>query len=77
MLDGSLLAINKFRIIIITSVDGIDAVLIKISGYGINTKLKIIDFITVKIPKPIKNEVFKNSYSYLSLFSAKSAVVCG
>ena len=46
-----------------TSVDGIDAVLIKISGYGINTKLKIIDFITVKIPKPIKKEVFKNSYS--------------
>jgi len=46
-----------------TSVDGIDAVLVKISGYGINTKLKIIDFITVNIPKSVKKEILKNSYS--------------
>ena len=45
-----------------TSVDGIDAALVKINGYGDNTKLKLIDFITVKTPVSIKNEVLKNSY---------------
>lgn len=56
---------NKYAVGLLsgTSVDGIDAVLIKISGYGINTKLKIIDFISVKISKSVKKEVLKNSYS--------------
>jgi len=46
-----------------TSVDGVDAVLVKIVGSGINTKLKIIDFTTLNIPKQLKNEVLKNSHA--------------
>jgi anhydro-N-acetylmuramic acid kinase len=44
-----------------TSVDGIDAVLMKIRGNGINTKIKIIDFITYPIPARIKSAILTNS----------------
>jgi anhydro-N-acetylmuramic acid kinase len=44
-----------------TSVDGIDAVLISISGEGVNTKLKVIDFETYPISSKIKESVLKNS----------------
>jgi len=44
-----------------TSIDGIDAVLIKITGSGIKTKVKVIDFLTFKIPSRIKFSVLKNS----------------
>lgn len=44
-----------------TSVDGIDAILIKISGEGTKTKIKVIDFITYSIPTVIKKAVLKNS----------------
>lgn len=46
-----------------TSVDGIDAVLVKINGSGLNTKLKMIDFITLKFHTHIKNAVLKNSHT--------------
>ena len=45
-----------------TSVDGVDAVLVRIGGSGINTKLKIIDFITLNIPKQLTNAVLRNSH---------------
>ena len=44
-----------------TSVDGIDAVLVCISGNGINTRLKILDFITHPIPQKIRESIFRNS----------------
>ena len=44
-----------------TSIDGIDAVLTKISGNGISTKVKILDFITYPIPKKVKSSIIKNS----------------
>ncbi|MGO1041926.1 anhydro-N-acetylmuramic acid kinase AnmK [Clostridioides difficile] len=40
-----------------TSLDGIDAVLAEISGSGLNTKIKQIEFITLEIPKDIKEEI--------------------
>jgi anhydro-N-acetylmuramic acid kinase len=44
-----------------TSVDGIDAVLIKISGSGTNTKIKVLDSQTFVIPKKVKEAVLRNS----------------
>lgn len=44
-----------------TSIDGIDAALIKVSGNGKNTKIKILDFITHPVPHKIKEAVLKNS----------------
>lgn len=44
-----------------TSVDGIDAVLMKVSGSGLNTKIRIIDFITHPIPADIKRAILTNS----------------
>ncbi|HJY64217.1 MAG TPA: anhydro-N-acetylmuramic acid kinase [Ignavibacteria bacterium] len=44
-----------------TSVDGIDAVIVRITGSGPGIKIKIIDFITHPIPLSVKKSVFKNS----------------
>jgi anhydro-N-acetylmuramic acid kinase len=44
-----------------TSVDGIDAVLIMMKGSGTNTKIKVLDFETYKIPIRIKNKILINS----------------
>jgi anhydro-N-acetylmuramic acid kinase len=46
-----------------TSIDGIDAVLVRIAGSGIKTKVKVIDFLTVKIPITVKSAVIRNSAS--------------
>ncbi len=46
-----------------TSIDGIDAALVKITGSDEKTKVKVIDFLTVKIPNIVKNAVIKNSAS--------------
>lgn len=40
-----------------TSLDGIDAALIKIKDYGENTKVQLIDFINHEMPISIKNEI--------------------
>lgn len=40
-----------------TSLDGIDAALVKISGFGESTKAQLVEFINMKIPEIIKNEV--------------------
>lgn len=40
-----------------TSLDGVDAVLAEISGSGLNTKIRQIEFITLEIPQDIKNEI--------------------
>ncbi|WP_195986873.1 anhydro-N-acetylmuramic acid kinase AnmK [Clostridium sp. D53t1_180928_C8] len=42
-----------------TSLDGIDAALVKINGVGKNTKLELIKFITISIPSDIKDEIKK------------------
>lgn len=44
-----------------TSVDGVDAVLIKINGSGLNTRVKIVDFITYPIPHEVRRAVLTNS----------------
>lgn len=44
-----------------TSVDGVDAVLMKITGSGQSTRIKVIDFITHPIPENIRYSVFRNS----------------
>lgn len=40
-----------------TSLDGIDAALVKIEGYYLNTKLELIEFATLDIPEDIKREI--------------------
>ena len=45
-----------------TSLDGIDAALVKINGFGENTKVELIEFINEKIPEDIKNEI-RNCFS--------------
>lgn len=44
-----------------TSVDGIDAVLLRFKGFGLNTKLKIIDFLTYPIPPLVRKAILSNS----------------
>jgi anhydro-N-acetylmuramic acid kinase len=44
-----------------TSVDGIDAVLLKLYGAGVKTRIKVLDFATYKIPGNVKAAVMKNS----------------
>ncbi|HMT11864.1 MAG TPA: anhydro-N-acetylmuramic acid kinase [Ignavibacteria bacterium] len=44
-----------------TSVDGVDAVLMKITGSGKSTSIKVIDFITHPIPEKMRYSVFRNS----------------
>lgn len=40
-----------------TSLDGIDAVLVDITGTGINTKLEVIEFIEYEMPQSIRNRI--------------------
>lgn len=42
-----------------TSLDGIDAALIKIEGRGESTKVELIEFLNEKIPEDIKDEIRK------------------
>ncbi len=49
-----------------TSVDGIDAVLIKIKGSGVNTNIKIIDFQTYPINSNLRRMILKNSSKHTS-----------
>lgn len=44
-----------------TSVDSIDIVLVKISGYGLNTKLEVIKYLQYPFPGDIKNFIMKCS----------------
>ncbi|NOS84484.1 MAG: anhydro-N-acetylmuramic acid kinase, partial [Ignavibacteria bacterium] len=44
-----------------TSVDAIDAVLLQITGNGLNTKIKVIDFTELTIPQQVRLAIFKNS----------------
>lgn len=44
-----------------TSVDGIDVILLNISGSGMNTVVKVIDFETYKYPEDLKELILKNS----------------
>ncbi|RPI14723.1 MAG: anhydro-N-acetylmuramic acid kinase [Ignavibacteriae bacterium] len=55
-----------------TSVDGIDAVLVKIKNSGADTGIKVIDFETYKIPVKIKNKILINSNNS----TAKIADIC-
>ncbi len=56
-----------------TSVDGIDAILLKIKNFGPETKVKIIDFKTYPIPKALKEFILLNSNNS----TAKIVDICG
>ncbi len=55
-----------------TSIDGIDTVLLQISGSEKSTKIKIIDFITFPINGKIKSAILKNSDNH----SARIEEIC-
>jgi anhydro-N-acetylmuramic acid kinase len=55
-----------------TSVDGIDAILLKIKNCGTETKVKILDFKTFPIPKTLKASILLNSNNS----SAKIVNIC-
>ncbi|MBM6837389.1 anhydro-N-acetylmuramic acid kinase, partial [Clostridium saudiense] len=40
-----------------TSLDGIDAALVEINGQGKNTKVKLIEFMTLSLPSDVKEEI--------------------
>lgn len=42
-----------------TSLDGVDAALVNISGCGVDTKVELVEFDTYKIPVDIKDEIKK------------------
>ena len=44
-----------------TSIDGVDAVLTRITGNGVNTKIKQLGFITYPFPKEIKKLILRNA----------------
>ncbi|WP_214744969.1 anhydro-N-acetylmuramic acid kinase AnmK [Exiguobacterium sp. s189] len=43
-----------------TSLDGIDAALIKVSGTGLQTKTEVIEFLTYPFPKEIESEIIQS-----------------
>ena len=54
---------NKNKKIVIglmsgTSADGIDAALVEIEGFGLNTRLKLVNFITYPFPEDVKKRIF-------------------
>lgn len=51
-----------------TSADGVDVALCKVSGYGLNTKAELLDYLEYPIPPKLKEEIFKS-------FSPKSSNV--
>lgn len=55
-----------------TSLDGVDVVLVKISGHSEETVIQQVDFITVKIPK----KTLINIKKCLSLESSNSKLLC-
>ena len=44
-----------------TSLDGVDAVLVEVSGSGIKTKIKQLGFITYPFPSGLKKKILENS----------------
>lgn len=44
-----------------TSINSVDAVLMKIEGYGVDSKIQIIDFMSNRIPIKLKNYILKTS----------------
>lgn len=45
-----------------TSLDGVDAALVKIKGHGENIKAQLVEFLNMQIPEDIKNEI-RDSFS--------------
>ncbi|WP_275898311.1 anhydro-N-acetylmuramic acid kinase AnmK [Peribacillus alkalitolerans] len=43
-----------------TSLDGVDAALVRINDYGLKTKVDLIDFVTVPFENKIKNEIYQS-----------------
>lgn len=41
-----------------TSVDGVDAVLLKVSGFGIETQYELVEFITYPFPPSLREKIF-------------------
>ena len=55
-----------------TSLDGIDAALVKIEGSGKNTNVKLIDFLTL----PMKDELKRNIKAACSLTESNVELIC-
>jgi len=44
-----------------TSLDGVDAVLVEVSGSGIKTKIRQLGFVTHPFPQGLKEKLLENS----------------
>ncbi|MDX8288715.1 anhydro-N-acetylmuramic acid kinase AnmK [Metabacillus indicus] len=55
-----------------TSLDGIDAALVKVSGSGLDTELEIMEFITYPFPKDIESEIIQS----LSVENSNVQLIC-
>lgn len=55
-----------------TSIDGIDAALVKITGYGLDTKAELIAFTTLPFTETVKNEIFQS----MDQKDSNSALIC-
>lgn len=40
-----------------TSLDGVDAALVEISGFALDTRIRLIDFITIPYPQPVRKRL--------------------
>ncbi|MCJ8007786.1 anhydro-N-acetylmuramic acid kinase AnmK [Lederbergia wuyishanensis] len=55
-----------------TSVDGIDAALVRLNGFGIHTKVELIDFITLPFPPAVAEEILQ----CMDINESNSALIC-
>ncbi|MGX1192111.1 anhydro-N-acetylmuramic acid kinase AnmK [Metabacillus sp. SLBN-84] len=55
-----------------TSLDGIDAALVKVCGSGLDTELEIMEFITYPFPKDIESEIIQS----LSVENSNVQLIC-
>ena len=55
-----------------TSLDGVDAALVEISGINLKTQIKLIDFLTVPFSEDVKNQIKKS----LSIEESSNILLC-
>ncbi|MCR2821232.1 anhydro-N-acetylmuramic acid kinase AnmK [Lederbergia panacisoli] len=55
-----------------TSVDGIDAALVKLNGFGVHTKVDLVSFFTVPFAFDVRDEILRS----MDLDTSNSALIC-